>query len=161
MMAAISNRSVAGVMALGLLLASGVMLNILACSLYSSWWSFFVVVCYVAAPLPDFAMRHIRCICGGYCEAEEDGFTDGDEELPPIREGLMDAAYFLTGALVASGLLLPLVLGHTHVISTIPMLMSLVGGVLVYIAIAVYLHVYHERNYGEDDGDGVPMATFA
>tara|TARA_R110002050_G_scaffold5573_1_gene24600 strand:+ start:215 stop:424 length:210 start_codon:yes stop_codon:yes gene_type:complete len=58
-------------------------------------------------------VKHVRCFCGGYCG--EDDSLDADENLP--SQGYLDAAYFFTGFFVASGLLLPLVLGHTKVVS--------------------------------------------
>eukprot|EP00008_Paramoeba_atlantica_P003056 CAMPEP_0201488962 /NCGR_PEP_ID=MMETSP0151_2-20130828/20763_1 /ASSEMBLY_ACC=CAM_ASM_000257 /TAXON_ID=200890 /ORGANISM="Paramoeba atlantica, Strain 621/1 / CCAP 1560/9" /LENGTH=147 /DNA_ID=CAMNT_0047874411 /DNA_START=118 /DNA_END=561 /DNA_ORIENTATION=+ len=141
----LSSKILAGVGVLGFILASGIMLNILACALFdNNWWSFFVVLAYVTAPIPEFVARHIRCVCGGYC-----GEDDGDERI--VSQGVLDAAHFTTGFLVASGLLLPLVLAHTRVIGVVPMILSLVGGLLVYGAIATYLHIYHESLTDELD----------
>ena len=126
-------KTILGVGGLGFVLAAGIMLNILACALFdNNWWSFFVVLAYVAgilslssktplllvvidfylppiAPIPEFLVRHVRCVCGGFC---------GDEEYEEeeVSLGIYDAAYFVTGSLVASGLLLPLVLAHTQVV---------------------------------------------
>ena len=64
---------------------------------------------FAKAPIPEFLVRHVRCVCGGFC---------GDEEYEEeeVSQGIYDAAHFITGSLVASGLLLPLVLAHTQVV---------------------------------------------
>mmetsp|Transcript_11580 Transcript_11580/g.29231 ORF Transcript_11580/g.29231 Transcript_11580/m.29231 type:complete len:142 (+) Transcript_11580:49-474(+) len=137
-------QNIYGLIALACVLSVGIILNILACALFdNNWWLLFVVLAYVSAPIPDILVT--RCRCGG-----DDDFESVDMSVLTGRVA-KDAAYFTTGALVISGLALPLILAHTEVISLAPMIMSLCGGLLVYGAILVYLKIFHDTEDDEDE----------
>ncbi|KAI9598433.1 vacuolar protein sorting 55 [Syncephalis fuscata] len=112
-------------------LACGLLLIILSCALYQNWWPVLVAVTYCLAPLPN-----MLCTRYGY---SDDIFVD-------TQMGFADAGYFLTSALVVSGLAMPMVLAHAGVIHTAAMIQSVVGGLLVYGTIVAYNHFF-----GQDD----------
>ncbi len=136
---------------LAILLATGVMLNILACALFANgWWTFFVVFAYIGAPLPDLLCRN--------CVVDDE---DDDDDRGGCRNcclrGWRDGAYFVTGFLLVSGLALPLVLAHNLVIGTPTMIMSLIGGICIYAAVACYLSFVHGAGTSDDEDDGIEM----
>lgn len=134
---------------LAVLLATGVMLNILACALFKNgWWTFFVVLAYIGAPLPDLLCKN--------CKA---GDEDDDDEGIGCRacciNGWKDAAFFTTGFLLISGLALPLVLAHNEVVGIPTMAMSLVGGLCIYTAVACYLTFVHGVSTPSEDEENL------
>ena len=62
-----------------------------------------------------------------------------------IRAGVLDLGRFLTGALVITGLALPIALTHSHVITTAACALSISGGVLIYGSI-VSLYLFDTAN---------------
>jgi Vacuolar protein sorting 55 len=120
------------------------MLNILACALFDhGWWTFFVVIAYIGAPLPDLLCTRCR-----------EGYSDYDEDegwRSCCMKGWRDGAYFVTGFLLVSGLALPLVLAHNEVVGVPTMIMSLIGGLLVYSSVVLYLKIVHKSDDDEDD----------
>eukprot|EP00010_Vexillifera_abyssalis_P007229 CAMPEP_0201547722 /NCGR_PEP_ID=MMETSP0173_2-20130828/4225_1 /ASSEMBLY_ACC=CAM_ASM_000268 /TAXON_ID=218659 /ORGANISM="Vexillifera sp., Strain DIVA3 564/2" /LENGTH=169 /DNA_ID=CAMNT_0047956875 /DNA_START=16 /DNA_END=522 /DNA_ORIENTATION=- len=132
---------------LACVLATGVMLNILACALFDNgWWTFFVVIAYIGAPIPD-----ILC---ARCKDEEDSGVSFDEESgwrSCCIKGWSDGAYFTTGFLLLSGLALPLVLAHNDVVGLPTMIMSLSGGLLVYGSVMGYLRFLRKQSDDDDE----------
>jgi Vacuolar protein sorting 55 len=57
---------------------------------------------------------------------------------------VVDFGRFMTGFLVFSGLALPVVFAHNHMISIASMIMSLTGGSLVYLTIITFGAFFHE-----------------
>lgn len=57
---------------------------------------------------------------------------------------VVDFGRFFTGFLVFSGLALPVVLAHNTIIGIPAMIMSLVGGFLVYATIVTFRAFFHE-----------------
>lgn len=58
---------------------------------------------------------------------------------------VVDFGRFSTGFLVFSGLALPVVLAHNHLIGLPAMIMSLSGGLLVYLTIITFGAFFHEE----------------
>ena len=64
------------------------------------------------------------------------------------NRGLVDAGYFITSFFVVSGVALPIVLSHAGIISTLALILSVSGGVLIYLTIVGY--VYNFVEYEQD-----------
>jgi hypothetical protein len=116
-------------------IAIGFLLNILACVLFgqhghTNWWPFLTVVTYFLAALPN-------AICS-YFAPPEDPFSSGER-------GSRDTGYFLTGALVVSGFGVLAVLRHANKIETPAMVLAMMGGLIVYATILLWLHFFHNR----------------
>ncbi|KAG2176371.1 hypothetical protein INT43_005605, partial [Umbelopsis isabellina] len=129
------HNDITSIIALAFVLAVGFLLVILSCALYHNWWPLFVVATYVLAPVPNALCAR----CAG-----------GDDLMSDYHSGVVDAGEFITGIFIVTGFCLPLVLAHSEVVSiTIPaMIMSIIGGILVYGTIIAYTHFF--ANEGED-----------
>ncbi len=63
-----------------------------------------------------------------------------------------DIGFFLTGILVVSGFALPIVLYHADIIrAVVPLVLSILGGVIVYSSILLFFHFFlHSKDEGVD-----------
>ncbi|ORZ30178.1 vacuolar protein sorting 55-domain-containing protein [Catenaria anguillulae PL171] len=151
------------VIGLAFAFATGFLLVILACALYSNWLPLLVVFTYILAPLPNM-------ICAR-CTGADDVFSDSPSS------GLRDAGYFLTSFLVVTGFGLPIALTRSSIvrlsflflsffshywlwgfsfrclrhpflcpqIHPVAGYMSVAGGILVYGTIVTYTHFFSAR----------------
>mmetsp|Transcript_11341 Transcript_11341/g.28600 ORF Transcript_11341/g.28600 Transcript_11341/m.28600 type:complete len:140 (+) Transcript_11341:60-479(+) len=139
MSAQMNSRAVVGLVLLGSALAAGLLLNVLACSLFGVWWSSFSAIPYLAAPLVK--------LCFDSCEPDG-SFSTSSSPMRPFGN-------FLAGAFVVSGLSLPLVLAHAEIIENdtdriVSAVLSLTGGITIYASVIAYIHFYHEREEEEE-----------
>jgi hypothetical protein len=105
------------IIALSFVLAVGFLLVILSCALWKVYYPLLVVATYVLAPVPNW-------ICSS-C-ANPDDFVESS------GAGLLDVGRFCTGFLVVMGIALPIVLADSDLIQFEAMVMSVVGGLLIY-----------------------------
>ncbi|OLL22250.1 Vacuolar protein sorting-associated protein 55 [Neolecta irregularis DAH-3] len=126
-------------------IACGFLLVILSCALFANWMPLLVATSFILAPLPN-------AICGRYSNGED--FMTGDS-----GSGVADLGQFLTGALVATGvcmlfysplndrnnIALPILLAHSGIILPIVCIMSLVGGLTIYVTIITFTYFFTER----------------
>ncbi|KAI9864628.1 MAG: Vacuolar protein sorting-associated protein 55 [Trichoglossum hirsutum] len=106
------------IIALSFVLAIGFLLVILSSALWKNYLPLLVVATYIIAPIPNWA-------CGHY--ANPDDFMDNAGSV-----GLTDFGRFCTGFLVVMGIALPALLAHCGLIQFPAMIMSIVGGLLIY-----------------------------
>ncbi|KHN95687.1 Vacuolar protein sorting 55 superfamily [Metarhizium album ARSEF 1941] len=118
------------IISLSFVLAVGFLLVILSCALYQSYFPLLVVATYIVAPLPNW-------ICGR-C-ANPDDFVESS------GAAVLDLGRFLTGFLVVMGMVLPVVLAHSDLIRVEAMVMSIVGGLLIYGTIISFSMFFHEE----------------
>ncbi|KAI9243874.1 vacuolar protein sorting 55-domain-containing protein [Sporodiniella umbellata] len=118
------------IIALAFVLAVGFLLTILSCALYHNWWPLVVIAIYILAPIPN-------ALCGR-CAGEDDIHSD-------YNSGIVDTGHFITGLCVVSGFCFPFVLAHAQVITVAAMIMSTLGGVLIYGTIIVYAHFFADQ----------------
>ncbi|AEO56396.1 hypothetical protein MYCTH_2058549 [Thermothelomyces thermophilus ATCC 42464] len=118
------------IIALSFVLAVGFLLVILSCALWHSYYPLLVVATYVLAPVPNW-------ICG-HC-ANPDDFVESS------GAAVLDLGRFCTGFLVVMGIALPVLLAHSNLISTPAMVMSIVGGLLIYGTIISFAMFFQEE----------------
>ncbi|KAL1840720.1 hypothetical protein VTJ49DRAFT_160 [Mycothermus thermophilus] len=118
------------IIALSFVLAVGFLLVILSCALWHSYYPLLVVATYVLAPVPNW-------ICG-HC-ANPDDFVES------AGAAVLDLGRFCTGFLVVMGIALPIVLAHSNLISVPAMIMSVVGGLLIYGTIISFTMFFQEE----------------
>jgi len=135
-----SKPKLPGLIGLGFLLACGLVMNILACTLKfkdddegsrSSAWPIISVVCYFLAPIPNLLVKK-----------DDDPFSENSS-------GLRHVAMFVTGALIVSGFGVPLVLAHAETIDERSMALALAGGLVVYGTMIAYLHFFLKKDEDE------------
>ncbi|RMY39521.1 hypothetical protein D0866_01885 [Hortaea werneckii] len=113
---------------LSFILAIGFLLVILSSALIKDYLTLLVVATYVVAPMPNW-------ICGK--AQNQDDFMDSGSN------GVVELGRFMTGFLVVMGIVhnvgadvktlaLPVVLAHCDQIRVESMVMSIVGGLLIY-----------------------------
>jgi len=118
------------IIALSFVLAIGFLLVILSAALFHSYLTLLVVATYVCAPLPNF-------ICGR-C-------ANPDDFMESAGNSVIDFGRFCTGFLVVMGIALPALLAHCHLIQIPAMIMSIVGGLLIYGTIISFTMFFQEE----------------
>lgn len=119
------------IIALSFVLAIGFLLVILSSALFGNYLPLLVVATYVIAPLPN-------AICGRW--ARPDDFTAEND-----GSAVVDFGRFMTGFLVVMGIALPIMLAHCAVITMPAMVMSIVGGLLIYSTIISFTMFFQDN----------------
>ena len=115
-------------------IALGLLLNILACALPNNWYPLITVVAYLFVAMPN-----ILC---GMCN-RGDIWGDGNR-------GWKNSGYFLTSFFLVGGFAIPLILYHADKITKVyPLVLSIVGGLIVYVTVLIYLHIFHGKTEDE------------
>lgn len=123
-------------------LAFGFLLILLSCALYNNWKPLWVVAIFLVAPLPNIILSSI--------ESNRDDFLTFSNDHGNTPSSLQEIAKFLTGLLIISGISLPITMFHTHLIGMGSLVMSTIGGLIVYGDIIVFIWFFSET---EDDND--------
>ncbi|CRK35638.1 Vacuolar protein sorting-associated protein 55 like [Verticillium longisporum] len=118
------------IIALSFVLAVGFLLVILSCALYNVYYPLLVVATYVLAPVPNWICS--RC-------ANPDDFVESS------GGAILDLGRFCTAFLVVMGIALPFVLAHAALIQTGALVMSIVGGLLIYGTIISFGMFFQEE----------------
>jgi len=105
------------IIALSFVLAIGFLLVILSAALWKNYLTLLVVLTYILAPIPNW-------LCGR--ATTSDDFMDGG------GTSVVDLGRFLTGVFVAMGIAMPTMFAHCDLITKGAMVMSIIGGLLIY-----------------------------
>eukprot|EP01118_Nematostelium_gracile_P012995 TRINITY_DN483_c0_g1_i1.p1 TRINITY_DN483_c0_g1~~TRINITY_DN483_c0_g1_i1.p1 ORF type:complete len:156 (+),score=29.70 TRINITY_DN483_c0_g1_i1:67-468(+) len=116
-------------LALAGLLTLGIVFNVIAGAVWNNWWPLIVVVFYFLAPVPNFICS--RC-----------GLND---PMDISGRNFKDMGYFLTAAFIIGGFGCPAVLAHNDVINGAQLGLTIAGGVIVYVTILLYIHLFHAK----------------
>ncbi|KAF2454414.1 vacuolar protein sorting 55 superfamily [Lineolata rhizophorae] len=119
------------IIVLSFILAIGFLLVILSSALWKNYLPLLVVATYVVAPIPNW-------ICGR--AANPDDFMESSGSV------LIDFGRFLTGFFVVMGIALPSLFAHCALIQYPAMIMSIVGGLLIYGTIISFTMFFQEEN---------------
>ncbi|ODV79428.1 vacuolar protein sorting 55 [Suhomyces tanzawaensis NRRL Y-17324] len=124
-------------------LASGFLLILLSCALYNSYKPLWVILIFLLAPLPNILAQAIE-------NSRDDFLTfnnnEGDRPSP-----FLEFCKSFTGFLIVSGIALPLTFYHTGLIELGSMVMSIIGGLIVYGDIIVFIWFFSENEEENDD----------
>ncbi|GAB1314345.1 Vacuolar protein sorting-associated protein 55 [Madurella fahalii] len=118
------------IIALSFVLAVGFLLVILSCTLWQAYYPLIVVATYVLAPVPNWICSHC---------ANPDDFVESS------GAAVLDLGRFCTGFLVVMGIALPVVLAHSNLITIPAMVMSIIGGLLIYGTIISFTMFFQEE----------------
>jgi len=118
------------IISLSFILAIGFLLVILSAALWSNYLTLLVVLTYVIAPVPNWLCSRA---------ATHDDFMDGG------GAGLVDLGRFLTGFFVVMGMALPALFAHCGLINGAGMIMSIIGGLLIYGTIISFTMFFREE----------------
>ncbi|KAL0743917.1 hypothetical protein Bca4012_085430 [Brassica carinata] len=116
---------------LAFMFSSSILLQILACAIYSNWWPMLSALMYVVVPMP--------CMF----------FGGGSTQFLISRDGggWIDAAKFLTGASTVGSLAIPIILRHAGMIETGAMLIEFTS---FFIFICTVM-CFHRASLDDDD----------
>lgn len=120
-------------------LALGFLLIILSCALFHNYYPLFDVLVFLLAPLPNALL------------GRSDGFSSHGEFLNESGRNGEDFGHFMTGILVSSGVLLPVVFHHARLINYESAIMTLSGGLIIYLCIVVFTWFFNGSLESEDD----------
>ncbi|KAM0713926.1 hypothetical protein Q7P37_010888 [Cladosporium fusiforme] len=118
------------IIVLSFILAIGFILVILSSALYHNYLTLLVVATYVLAPIPNW-------ICSK-AQSNDDFMDSGSSSV-------VELGRFLTGFFVIMGIALPVVLAHTEQIRIEAMVMSIIGGLLIYGTIISFTMFFREQ----------------
>jgi len=118
------------IIVLSFILAIGFLLVILSSALWRNYLPLLVVATYILAPLPNW-------ICG-QC-------ANPDDFMESAGSAIIDFGRFMTGFLVLMGIALPAVLAHSGAIEASAMIMSILGGLLIYGTIISFTMFFREQ----------------
>ncbi|KZF21387.1 vacuolar protein sorting 55 superfamily protein [Xylona heveae TC161] len=118
------------IIALSFVLAIGFLLVILSSALWHNFLPLLVVATYLLAPLPNW-------ICGR-C-------SNPDDFMESSSNAVIDIGRFCTGFFVVMGIALPVLFAHCGLIQVPAMIMSIVGGLLIYGTIISFGMFFQEE----------------
>ncbi|RLV90109.1 Vacuolar protein sorting-associated protein 55 [Spathaspora sp. JA1] len=123
-------------------LASGFLLILLSCALFNNYKTLWVILIFLLAPLPNIFASTVENSRDTFLT-----FNDNENAVTPLQEFCKST----TGFLIISGIALPLVLYHTHLIELGALIMSVIGGLIVYIDIVVFIWFFsHEQEENDE-----------
>ena len=111
-------------------LAIGFLLVILSSALYTNYLPLLVVATYVIAPLPNWICSRL---------------SNPDDFMESSSSAVIDFGRFMTGFLVVMGVALPVLLAHCNLIVPPAMIMSIIGGLLIYGTIISFTMFFQEE----------------
>lgn len=124
-------------------LAFGFLLILLSCALYNNWLPLWVIGIFLAAPLPNIVLSAI--------ENNRDDFLTFSNDHGNAPTALEEFSKFFTGLLIVSGISLPLTFYHTNLIGLGSLVMSVLGGLIVYTDISVFIWFFSESEENNED----------
>ncbi|KAF2765296.1 vacuolar protein sorting 55 [Teratosphaeria nubilosa] len=119
------------IIVLSFILAIGFLLVILSSALFQNYLPLLVVGTYVLAPIPNWL-----CSKAGN---NDDFMSEGGSS------SIVELGRFMTGFLVVMGVALPVVLAHCDQIRIEAMIMSIIGGLLIYGTIISFTMFFTEQ----------------
>ncbi|XP_047308638.1 vacuolar protein sorting-associated protein 55 homolog [Impatiens glandulifera] len=111
--------------------SASILLQILACVLYSNWWPMLSALMYVLVPMP--------CLF----------FGGGSTQFLISRDGggWVDGAKFLTGASSVGSIAIPIILRHADMIETGAMLIEFVSFLIFGLTVLCFNRVSLEDEW--------------
>ncbi|EGW34349.1 uncharacterized protein SPAPADRAFT_135453 [Spathaspora passalidarum NRRL Y-27907] len=123
-------------------LASGFLLILLSCALYNNYKPLWVILIFLIAPLPNIMASSIESSRDTFLT-----FNDNENSVTPLQEFCKSS----TGFLIVSGVALPLMFYHCKLIEVGALIMSIIGGLIVYIDIVVFIWFFSHEEEENDE----------
>lgn len=126
---------------LSAVLALGFLLILLSCALYNNYHPLWVILIFLLAPLPNIVASSVA--------NSRDNFLTFQDNNAPLA--FLEFCGTLTGFLVVLGIALPLTFYHCGTIGLGSMIMSMIGGLIVYADIIIFIWFFSEESEENDD----------
>ncbi|KAG7663457.1 uncharacterized protein J8A68_003004 [[Candida] subhashii] len=124
-------------------LASGFLLILLSCALFNNYKPLWVILIFLLAPLPN--------IFADTVESNRDSFLTFNDHENGSSTPLQEFCKYITGFLIVSGIALPITFYHTRLIELGSMIMSMIGGLIVYSDIVLFIWFFSHEEEENDD----------
>lgn len=128
-------------------LASGFLLILLSCALYNNYHTLWVILIFLLAPLPNLITNSIE-LARDYNFLTFNDYGDGNDST---QSPLQEFGKHLTGFLIVSGIALPLSLFHCGLIELGATVMSIIGGLVVYSDIIIFIWFFNSEEEEHDE----------
>lgn len=128
-------------------LASGFLLILLSCALYSNYKPLWVIAIFLSAPLPNILANAIENSKDNNFLTFNDYGTSNEGNASPLQE----FARFTTGVLIISGIALPWSLYHCNLIGLESFILSVTGGLIVYSDIIIFIWFFNKEEEENDE----------
>ena len=128
-------------------LASGFLLILLSCALYSNYKPLWVIAIFLSAPLPNILANAIENSRDNNFLTLNDYGTSNEGNASPLQE----FARFTTGVLIISGIALPWSLYHCNLIGLESFILSVTGGLIVYSDIIIFIWFFNKEEEENDE----------
>ncbi|KAJ9521099.1 hypothetical protein QJQ45_022795 [Haematococcus lacustris] len=115
-----------GILALALMFASGVLLQLLGCILWHNWWPMLTGIMYILVPMPFIFFGSSQ---------GNDGYALSGSSM---QSGWADAGKFLTGFSAVGSIAIPAILAHAQVITIGALVMELAAALVLGGTVLVY-----------------------
>ncbi|CAI5756152.1 unnamed protein product [Candida verbasci] len=130
-------------------LASGFLLILLSCALFNNYKPLWVIFIFLIAPLPNLIANSIENARDYNFLTFNDYNNQSNSQFN--QSPLQEFCKFLTGLLIISGISLPLTFYHCGLIQFGSMLMSIIGGLIVYGDIIIFIWFFSNEEEENDE----------
>lgn len=125
---------------LSIVLTLGFLLIMIAC-INDSWYSFLIGI--------FFTIAHLPIVLATYFTEKSDYDFDFDPHTSSKAILLKEIAKFVSAFLLVSGLRVPFILHHSHLITKLALILSIIGGIVIYFSVVAFDY-YLNKNDNED-----------
>lgn len=124
-------------------LALGFLLILLSCALYNNYHPLWVIFMFLVAPLPNILERLV--------EGARDDFLSFNGSNKASTGPFAEFCKIATSFFLVSGVALPIMFYHNAIVELGAMVMSILGGVIVYSDIVAFIWFFSESEEENDD----------
>lgn len=128
------------IIGLSVILSVGFLLVILA-GIYGNWFPIIIGIIFAVAHLPVAITKNI---------ASSSDYDFNFDSTTTNSRAIIEIGQFLTAFLLVSGVYLPILLNHSLILTKTAMVLTIVGGLLIYGTVYTFRHYFDEPQ--EEDG---------
>lgn len=128
------------IIGLSVILSVGFLLVILA-GIYGNWFPIIIGIIFAVAHLPVAITKNI---------ASSSDYDFNFDSTTTNSKAIIEIGQFLTAFLLVSGVYLPILLNHSLILTKTAMVLTIVGGLLIYGTVYTFSHYFDEPQ--EEDG---------
>lgn len=135
------------IIGLSIVLSTGFLLVVLA-GIYGNWFP--IIIGLV------FALAHIPVVVSNVVLDNGDYDFNFDPSTATLNNAIRETGLFVLAVLLVSGFALPVLLHHSHILTTTAMVLTIIGGVLIYGTVYTFSLFFRDEDEETDDlGGGV------
>ncbi len=133
------------IIGLSIVLSMGFLLVVLA-GIYGNWFP--IIIGLV------FALAHIPVVVSNVVSDSGDYDFNFDPSTATLNNAIRETGLFVLALLLVSGFALPVLLHHSHILTTTAMVLTIIGGVLIYGTVYTFSLYFKAEDEEVDDLGG-------